>query len=42
MSSGVYLYESGPISNTTWRSTMRNTTGSSFNVTVRAICANAS
>ncbi|MFE0089905.1 hypothetical protein [Streptomyces sp. NPDC058991] len=41
MSSGVYLYESGPISNTTWRSTMRNT-GSSFNVTVRAICANAS
>lgn len=39
--SGVYLYESGPISSTTWRSTMRNTTGSSLSVTVRAICANA-
>lgn len=42
ISSGVYLYESGPINNTTWRSTLRNTTGSSFSVTVRAICANAS
>ncbi|AWI32993.1 hypothetical protein DDW44_10545 [Streptomyces tirandamycinicus] len=42
ISSGVYLYESGPISNTTWRSTMRNTTASTFSVTVRAICANAS
>ncbi|MEU6705635.1 hypothetical protein [Streptomyces wuyuanensis] len=39
VSSGVYLYESGPISNTTWRGTMRNTTGSSFSITVRAICA---
>jgi hypothetical protein len=38
-SSGVYLYESGPISTTTWRATIRNVTAAPFPMTVTAICA---
>ncbi|MFJ3234013.1 hypothetical protein [Streptomyces sp. NPDC086787] len=42
ISSGVYAYESGPTSTTTWRATIRNVTGPAFTMTVWAICVNAS
>lgn len=41
ISSGVYQYESGPISTTTWRATIRNVNGGPFQVTVWAVCVNA-
>ncbi|WP_042381140.1 hypothetical protein [Streptacidiphilus melanogenes] len=39
ISSGVYVYEAGPISDTSYRGTIRNTTRTTFQVTAKAICA---
>ncbi|MGW7362010.1 hypothetical protein ACWGI8_00945 [Streptomyces sp. NPDC054841] len=37
-SSGLYVMETFPSSNTTWTGTYRNATGTSINITVWAVC----
>ncbi|MFK4146945.1 hypothetical protein [Streptomyces sp. NPDC004065] len=39
VSSGVYVYETQPTSATAWRGTIRNTTGITFQVITKAVCA---